>query len=236
MKSHPLEEEALQPQLDRVTIGGAIALDFVGRFESLQCDFDRICSLLRIEPRPLQHVFKTNHAHYAEYYDDETRKIVEELYGADIAAFGYRFDDPPRSPQNGNARRPWAAAWPQRVANVGTFDFAPMRSAGADVQRRDPSRFQSVAAGESSGIRVERLGGNPIIVPAMLPGTDGNNINGPSLIRVPAWIKNPLGRYYLYFAHHEGKYIRLAYADELAGAWTVTKQARSRLRTRLAMP
>ncbi|NET62179.1 MAG: hypothetical protein F6K47_40550, partial [Symploca sp. SIO2E6] len=34
----------------------------------------------------------------------------------------------------------------------------------------------------------------------------GSNINGPSLIRVPEWIENPLGRYYLYFAHHQGKY------------------------------
>ena len=68
---------------------------------------------------------------------------------------------------------------------------------------------------------VERLAGNPIIRPAMLPGGDGDNINGPSLIRVPAWVNNPLGKYYLYFAHHRGKYIRLAYADALAGPWTV---------------
>lgn len=45
--------------------------------------------------------------------------------------------------------------------------------------------------------------------------------NGPSLIRVPAWVKNPLGRYYLYFAHHNGKYIRLAYADRLEGPWKI---------------
>ena len=45
--------------------------------------------------------------------------------------------------------------------------------------------------------RVERLPGNPIIRPEMLPGPDGENINGPSLIRVPSWVKNPLGRYYL---------------------------------------
>jgi hypothetical protein len=47
----------------------------------------------------------------------------------------------------------------------------------------------------------------------------GDNINGPSLIRVPEWIARPLGRYYLYFAHHDGRYIRLAYADDLAGPW-----------------
>jgi hypothetical protein len=69
--------------------------------------------------------------------------------------------------------------------------------------------------------RVERLPENPIIRPEMLPGHDGENINGPSLIRVPAWVKNPLGRYYLYFAHHNGKYIRLAYADALQGPWQI---------------
>jgi len=51
-------------------------------------------------------------------------------------------------------------------------------------------------------------------------GGIGTNINGPSLIRVPNWIEKPLGRYYLYFAHHKGTYIRLAYADRLEGPWT----------------
>lgn len=70
-------------------------------------------------------------------------------------------------------------------------------------------------------LRVERLPGNPIITATMLPGDDGDSISGPSLIRVPAWVKNPLGRYYLYFAHHAGKYIRFAYADRLEGPWTI---------------
>jgi len=52
-----------------------------------------------------------------------------------------------------------------------------------------------------------------------MDGRMGDNINGPCLIRVPDWLPNPLGRYYLYFAHHQGDYIRLAYADELAGPW-----------------
>ncbi|MCP5113885.1 MAG: hypothetical protein GY953_23885 [bacterium] len=49
----------------------------------------------------------------------------------------------------------------------------------------------------------------------------GDNIDGPSLIRVPDWIEKPLGRYYLYFANHRGRYIRLAYADSLRGPWKV---------------
>jgi hypothetical protein len=47
------------------------------------------------------------------------------------------------------------------------------------------------------------------------------NVNGPSLIRVPPWVENELGDYYLYFAHHKGEFIRMAYADRLAGPWTV---------------
>ncbi len=47
------------------------------------------------------------------------------------------------------------------------------------------------------------------------------NINGPSLVRVPDWIEKPLGRYYLYFAHHVGTYIRMAFADEIEGPWTI---------------
>lgn len=60
-----------------------------------------------------------------------------------------------------------------------------------------------------------------IIRPDMFPGKDGANINGPSLILAPSWLPNPRGRYYLYFAHHGGSYIRLAYADRLEGPWKI---------------
>ena len=65
-----------------------------------------------------------------------------------------------------------------------------------------------------------RLAHNPIVTPE-LSATLGDNINGPSLIRVPAWVQKPLGKYYLYFAHHQGKFIRLAYADQLDGPWKI---------------
>jgi hypothetical protein len=41
------------------------------------------------------------------------------------------------------------------------------------------------------------------------------------VIKVPSWVKRPLGKYYMYFAHHRGTYIRLAYADSLHGPWKV---------------
>jgi hypothetical protein len=69
-------------------------------------------------------------------------------------------------------------------------------------------------------VRVERLVDAPIISPAT-HSSIGANIQGPSLIRVPIWVEAPLGTYYLYFADHKGRYIRLAYADHLTGPWTV---------------
>ncbi len=69
-------------------------------------------------------------------------------------------------------------------------------------------------------VRVARLVDDPILHPGSHP-TAGHNIQGPSLIRVPSWISEPLGRYYLYFADHKGDSIRLAHADELAGPWNV---------------
>jgi hypothetical protein len=67
--------------------------------------------------------------------------------------------------------------------------------------------------------RVVRLVDAPIIRPHM-DGRMGANVNGPSLIRVPDWLERPLGRYYLYFGHHDGRYIRLAHADDLLGPWS----------------
>jgi len=69
-------------------------------------------------------------------------------------------------------------------------------------------------------VRVTRLLDAPIITPESHPSI-GKNIQGPSLIRVPQWVPAPLGTYYLYFADHKGSYIRLAYADDLRGPWTI---------------
>ena len=55
---------------------------------------------------------------------------------------------------------------------------------------------------------------------------EGENINGPSLIRIPDWIPaseraHPSAVYYLYFAHHAGDYIRMAWATDVEGPWTL---------------
>ena len=53
---------------------------------------------------------------------------------------------------------------------------------------------------------------------------EGANINGPSVIRIPSWIPkeqraSPTAEYYMYFAHHKGRYIRLAWAEQPEGPW-----------------
>ncbi len=67
-------------------------------------------------------------------------------------------------------------------------------------------------------MQVERLADGPIVTPR-IDARVGSNINGPSLVRVPTWVDEPLGAYYLYFAHHKGTYIRMAYANDLEGPW-----------------
>jgi len=69
-------------------------------------------------------------------------------------------------------------------------------------------------------LSITRLSDQPLITPHM-DDRMGDNINGPSVIRVPDWIEKPLGRYYLYFSHHEGRYIRMAYADDVLGPWII---------------
>jgi hypothetical protein len=69
-------------------------------------------------------------------------------------------------------------------------------------------------------VTARRLAQNPLITLKSSPSL-GDNINGPSIIRVPDWVERPLGRYYMYFAHHMGAFIRLAYADRIEGPWRI---------------
>ena len=72
--------------------------------------------------------------------------------------------------------------------------------------------------------RFRRYVSNPLLQPHQLQQTNLNfseNINGPSVLETPRWLRPRLGRFYMYSAHHTGDHVRLAYADELDGSWTV---------------
>ncbi len=91
---------------------GNLLVDFVGRFETLQQDFDRVCEHLGITDSLLPHRnpsdkksrdLKRKIRNYlymngenqrrgvAEFYDHETRVAVAEYYRKDIKTFGFEF-------------------------------------------------------------------------------------------------------------------------------------------------
>lgn len=63
-------------------------VDFIGRYENLEEDFSKVCRHLGVDAK-LGHRNKSSHKHYSEYYDDETAKVVGEIYREDIERFGY---------------------------------------------------------------------------------------------------------------------------------------------------
>jgi len=82
---------------------------------------------------------------------------------------------------------------------------------GANVSAQTP---------QLDAVRVTRLLDRPVISPGIHPSI-GENIQGPSVIQVPEWVENRLGKYYMYFADHKGSYIRLAYSDSITGPWQI---------------
>lgn len=67
-------------------------LDFIGKVENYQKDFNTLCDKIGVPRRKLQHRNTSNRSlHYAKHYDAEARKIVSEVYARDIEAFNYKF-------------------------------------------------------------------------------------------------------------------------------------------------
>lgn len=81
-----------QPQVTWLTRPGGGLVDFVGRVETFAADVDVVRERLGLPPAVDQRQKnKSSHSHYSDYYDDETRTRVAEVFADDIEAFGYTF-------------------------------------------------------------------------------------------------------------------------------------------------
>ena len=83
---------------DKYLIDGEICVDYFIQFENLQSDIEEICKRLSIEMDE-QSIpgFKKNIRNHripvCDYYDDETEKIVRQLYAWEFEKFDYRMPD-----------------------------------------------------------------------------------------------------------------------------------------------
>ena len=75
-----------------IDLQGQQIVDFIGRYETLQEDFNHICDRIGITPIALPHRRKaSDRADYRGYYDESTRRLVAERFAQDIERLGYEF-------------------------------------------------------------------------------------------------------------------------------------------------
>ena len=68
---------------------GALRMDCVGRYESLQASFDEICRRVGIATSKLGRVNESRHRGYECYYDAPLQQAVADCYRKDFEMFGY---------------------------------------------------------------------------------------------------------------------------------------------------
>jgi hypothetical protein len=90
-------DTSIQSQLDYlIDLNGNILVDFIGRYENLQQDFQHICKTLDAGHLRLPHKRKAgDRRDYRSYYSDELATLVGDWFKRDIEALDYRFDPQP---------------------------------------------------------------------------------------------------------------------------------------------
>ena len=77
-------------QFSTMTLNGQILVDFIGRFENLQSDFDAVCDRIGVPRRKLPKLYASNPGiDWREFYTDDVKHYVYELFKEDFLNFGY---------------------------------------------------------------------------------------------------------------------------------------------------
>jgi chondroitin 4-sulfotransferase 11 len=70
-----------------------LGIDFVGRYENLGADFERVCRRIGLpQAYELPHLQAArNRAAYVDYYTPRSRRLVADRFSEDVERFGYSF-------------------------------------------------------------------------------------------------------------------------------------------------
>jgi hypothetical protein len=85
---------ALKPQTYWLkNFRGDIKLDFIGKFENLDIDFDVVKEALGLHELDLPRKLEGGGSNYLTAYDHQTKQLVSDFYSEEIDLFGYKFDE-----------------------------------------------------------------------------------------------------------------------------------------------
>lgn len=89
------KQNKLTLQKDWLTdLEGNLIVDFVGKFENLESDYNKVAKILGFE-KSLLYLNKTKRRkskNYRDYYNEKTKNLVRDYLKEDIEFFGYSFD------------------------------------------------------------------------------------------------------------------------------------------------
>jgi hypothetical protein len=71
---------------------GLLLVDFVGKLENLQQDWETVCHEIGIPYQPLPHKNVTRHDRYQDFYDRSAINLVAKHWATEIEMFGYSFE------------------------------------------------------------------------------------------------------------------------------------------------
>lgn len=83
----------VETYLEMITVDGKVVTDELFNFAFFDLFYEKMEERLGKKLRKF-HLNKSERGDYRQYYDDESREIVEKHYNWAISAFNFKFDDP----------------------------------------------------------------------------------------------------------------------------------------------